>query len=137
MKSLVGLGVSGAVAVAMTLFVGVPDAQADGMQCGRKEGNTCTKTIGQGLYVNQVKVSTALPCRRGVVYHFEVVAPGWSTSTPDKTYECNPLPSGVDSGWISIEKNFPDRALICGRAWFKEGAKYVRNGQQCVTLRAG
>lgn len=135
MRSLMGVGVAVSAAAAM-IFANVSPAQADGMQCGRMGGSLCTKVIGKGLYVNQIKVSGALPCRQGVIYHYQATAPGWSFSTPDATYECNPIPSGTDSGWIPVEKSFPDRSLVCGRLWYKEGQRFIQNGEQCVTLRA-
>jgi hypothetical protein len=42
----------------------------------------------------------------------------------------------VYSEWVTVERDFPDGTVMCGRLWQKQGAGYdAPYGEECVMRR--
>lgn len=127
--------VVGFALAAMVIFGGNGVAAADGRTCNSLARH-CVNVLGSGTYVTSVKGSATWPdaCLTAP-YHFELWGGNWHHNTPDRVHSGGCWPSGVDSGWLTLNRSFPNQTPICSRLWVNRGGSWwAPYPQACLTV---
>ena len=119
----------------------VPDAPAgeiqpmSGRACQPSIYN-CVEVLGAGTRVDKVKGRTAMIYPNTTkIYHFELWGRGWHHNTPDRVWEATIRPGYVDSGWVTVNRNFPRGSGVLSRLWVKlNGRWYSEYGMACLKI---
>jgi hypothetical protein len=134
-------------AALLALHPGRAPAHTDTAQSGKSCNSAadldiynCVQVLGGGLHVDKVKGRTAMVYdTETMIYHFELWAGRWHHNTRDQVWEgtsaLDPLAHYVDSGWVSVNRNFRDGTGVCSRLWVKrDGDWHSYDGMTCLKL---
>ena len=97
------------------------DSTQSGRSCRSADGpniGNCIEVLGGGLHVDKVKVRSSMSYPTETkLYHFQLFAGRWHRNTRDQIWEGTIIPGYMDSGWVSVNRNFRDGTGVCARLW--------------------